>query len=171
MPDLIFIALTVVTVGGAILALEAKEIVYGAIGLAGSLFGVAAFFFLLDAPYVAVFQITVYIGAVAVLILFTVMLVKQESVAKETSPRSLTRVMGIITGLAVGIVFGLAVLGADLTQYVSPSSQTGFLQIGQLISTTYSPVLVVLALVLGASVVGALTLSSVDRDREGDKQS
>jgi len=65
-------------VGSAIFALEADEIVYGAIGLAGSLFGVAAMFFLLNAPYVAVFQIAVYVGAVAVLILFTVMLVRQE---------------------------------------------------------------------------------------------
>ena len=68
----------VVTVGSAIVALEADEIIYGAIGLAGSLFGVATLFFLLNAPYVAVFQIAVYIGAVAVLILFTVMLVRQE---------------------------------------------------------------------------------------------
>ena len=58
-------------------ALEAREIIYGAIGLAFSFFGVAGLFFLLDAPFVAVFQITVYIGAVAVLILFTVMLVRE----------------------------------------------------------------------------------------------
>ncbi len=74
------------TVGGAIVALEAEEIVYGAIGLAGSLFGVATLFFLLNAPYVAVFQMTVYVGAVAVLILFTVMLVRQEKWAKEVAP-------------------------------------------------------------------------------------
>jgi len=67
MADLIFLAMMVVTVGGAIMAVEADEIVYGAIGLAASLFGVAALFFLLNAPYVAVFQITVYVGAVAVL--------------------------------------------------------------------------------------------------------
>ena len=76
MADIVFLAMMAVTVGGAIVALESREIVYGAVGLAGSLFGVAAFFFLLDAPYVAVFQITVYVGAVAVLIIFTVMLVR-----------------------------------------------------------------------------------------------
>src|SRR5271157_2635973 len=101
MADLVFIAIMVVTVGGALMALEAKEIVYGAIGLAGSLFGVAAFFFLLDAPYVAVFQITVYVGAVAVLILFTVMLVRQEKWAKEVPAKSVTRIAGAMTGLAV----------------------------------------------------------------------
>src|SRR5712692_9836791 len=99
----------VVTVGSAIISLEAKEIIYGAIGLAGSLFGVATLFFLLNAPYVAVFQIAVYIGAVAVLILFTVMLVRQEKWAKELPTKSLTRFAGILTGLAITLTLALAV--------------------------------------------------------------
>jgi NADH-quinone oxidoreductase subunit J len=154
----------VVTVGGAIVALEANEIIYGAIGLAGSLFGVATLFFLLNAPYVAVFQITVYVGAVAVLILFTVMLVRQEKWAKEVKPTSVTRLAGIVTGLAVVVVTSLAALGSNLSSQTDLQNAAGFVQIGQLISTGYSPVLEVLALVLAASVVGALTLSRVDRE-------
>lgn len=154
----------VVTVGGAIVALEAREIIYGAIGLAGSLFGVAALFFLLNAPYVAVFQIAVYIGAVAVLILFTVMLVRQESWAKEVPSTSATRLAGIITGLAVTITIAVAVGATSLYSYVSLNNGATFVNIGQLISTGYAPVLEVLALVLAASVVAALTLSKLDRE-------
>lgn len=154
----------VVTVGGAIVALEASEIIYGAVGLAGSLFGVASLFFLLNAPYVAVFQVTVYVGAVAVLILFTVMLVRQEKWAKEAKPTSATRLAGIVTGLAVAIVTSLAAIGSNLSGQTGLKNAAGFLQIGQLITTGYSPVLEVLALVLAASVVGALTLSRVDRE-------
>jgi len=154
----------VLTVGSAIVALEAKEIVYGAIGLAGSLFGVAALFFLLDAPYVAVFQITVYIGAVAVLILFTVMLVREEKWAKEAPVTSLSKIAGIITGLAITIALAVAALDTNLSQYTTISNSATFLDIGQLISTGDAPVLLVLALVLAASVVGALTLSRADRE-------
>jgi NADH-quinone oxidoreductase subunit J len=166
MVDATFIAMMAVTVGGAIVALEAEEIVYGAIGLAGSLFGVAALFFLLDAPYVAVFQIAVYIGAVAVLILFTVMLVRQERWYKELPATSLSRLAGILTGLAIIIAFAFAVVSTDLSSYTQVQNTAGFLQIGQLISTGYSPVLEVLALVLGAAVVGALTLSRADREEK-----
>jgi len=154
----------VLTVGSAIVALEAKEIVYGAIGLAGSLFGVAALFFLLDAPYVAVFQITVYIGAVAVLILFTVMLVREEKWAKEAPVTSLSKIAGIITGLAITVALAVAALDTNLSQYTTISNSATFLDIGQLISTGDAPVLLVLALVLAASVVGALTLSRADRE-------
>jgi len=154
----------VVTVGSAIVALEAKEIVYGAIGLAGSLFGVAALFFLLDAPYVAVFQIAVYIGAVAVLILFTVMLVREEKWAKEVPVTSLTRVAGVLTGLAITIALAFAAYSTNLGQYTTIANTATFVDIGQLISTGDAPVLLVLALVLAASVVGALTLARADRE-------
>ncbi len=65
MADPIFIAVAVLTVGTAIIALEARELIYGAISLAISMLGIAGFFLLLDAPFVAMFQIAVYVGAVA----------------------------------------------------------------------------------------------------------
>lgn len=167
MADLIFIALMAVTIGGAILALESTEIVYGAIALAGSLFGVAAFFFLLNAPYVGVFQITVYVGAVAVLILFTVMLVRQEKWMKEMT-YSVDRVVGILIGLAIVGTLILAYTSSKLYGITTQAGNATFLQIGQLISTSLAPVLQILALVLAVSVIGALTLAKVDR--EEDKQ-
>jgi NADH:ubiquinone oxidoreductase subunit 6 (subunit J) len=154
----------VVTVGSALFALEAEEIVYGAIGLAGSLAGVASLFFLLDAPYVAVFQIAVYVGAVAVLILFTVMLVRQEKWAKEVPVKSGTKIAGIITGLAITITLALATIATNLSAFTKVVNTATFVDIGQLISTGDAPVLEVLALVLAASVVGALTLSRADKE-------
>jgi NADH-quinone oxidoreductase subunit J len=156
----------VVTVGSAIVALEADEIIYGAIGLAGSLFGVAMLFFLLNAPYVAVFQIAVYIGAVAVLILFTVMLVRQEKWAKEVPAKSLTRLAGALTGLAVIVALAFAIIAANLSQFSTIANNATFVDIGVLISTGDAPILLVLALVLAASVVGALTLSRADREEK-----
>jgi len=157
--------MAVVTIGGAMMALEAREIVYGAVALASSLFGVAAFFFLLNAPYVAAFQITVYIGAIAVLILFTVMLVRQERWMKEVT-FSFGRLLGTLTAGAIVVAFTAAFLGARL-YYVEPATNTvTFLQIGQLISGSFAPALEVLALVMAASVVGAITLAKVERKEE-----
>ena len=150
--------------GSAIFALEADEIIYGAIGLAASLFGVATLFFLLNAPYVAVFQIAVYIGAVAVLILFTVMLVRQEKWAKEVPAKSLTRLAGAFTALAIVVALFVAVVATNLSQFTTQTNGATFVDIGVLISTGDAPVFLVLALVLAASVVGALTLSRVDRE-------
>ena len=165
MADIVFFALMVVAVGGAIIALEAREIVYGAVGLAGSFFGVAALFFLLDAPFVAVFQIIVYIGAVAILILFTVMLVRQERWLKDAS-FSVGQLAGILTAGATAVALILAFSAAKLWEVTPSSNPPDFLGIGQLISTEFSPALQVLALVLAASVLGAITLAKVDREEK-----
>ncbi len=110
--DVTFYAMLVVTIGGAITALEAKEIIYGAIGLAFSFFGVAGLFFLLDAAFVAVFQLTVYIGAVAVLILFTVMLVR-EGRWMHDSPGHVGELAGVLTAAALALSLILSFLASN----------------------------------------------------------
>src|ERR687893_1985909 len=89
MVDAAFIGLSVLTVGSALFALESREIIYGAISLAISMLGIAGFFILLDSTFVAMFQIAVYVGAVAVLIIFTVMLVRTQALftTKEDKKR------------------------------------------------------------------------------------
>ena len=85
--DVAFIGLSVLTVGSALFALESREIIYGAISLAISMLGIAGFFILLDSTFVAMFQITVYVGAVAVLVIFIVMLVRTQSLFTANEDR------------------------------------------------------------------------------------
>jgi NADH:ubiquinone oxidoreductase subunit 6 (subunit J) len=159
--DAAFVALAIVSVGGAIAALEAKEIIYGAVGLAASFFGVASLFFLLDSPFVAVFQITVYVGAVAVLVLFTVMLVREgrwfgDSVGPSAS------VAGLITVAALVVSLVSSFFAAGLSNASEQASAPSFVDIGKLLTGQFAPVLEILALVLAASALGALTLAKVD---------
>ena len=161
--DATFIAAAVVTIGGAITALEAREIIYGAVGLAGSFFGVASLFFLSDAPFVAVFQIIVYIGAVAVLVLFTVMLVREGNWFKD-SPGPLAKATGIVTALALAITLILSFTGSVLKNATPQSSAPSFVGIGQLLTGPFGPALEILALALAASVLGAIALAKVERE-------
>ena len=161
--DATFLVATVVTVGGAISALEAKEIIYGAVGLAASFFGVASLFFLSDAPFVAIFQLTVYIGAIAVLVLFTVMLVREERILR-TSPNIVARIAGAVTAVALALTLVLNFTTAYLQNAPEQPSAPSFVGIGQLITGHYGHVLEVLALLLAASVLGAITLAKVDRE-------
>jgi NADH-quinone oxidoreductase subunit J len=160
MPDPVFVALSVLTVAGAILALEAKELVYGALGLGGSLFGVAALFILLDATFPAMFQITVYIGAVVVLILFTIMLVRRE---KWMEIKERVAVTGLVGAVAISLGISAIGLQAGLANWIGPdTSAVSYAAIGDQLITAYWPVLIVLALVLTASIIGALTLAKLE---------
>jgi NADH:ubiquinone oxidoreductase subunit 6 (subunit J) len=160
--DAAFVGMAVVVVGGAISALESREIVYGAIGLAFSFFGVAGLFFMLDAPFVAVFQITVYIGAVAILILFTVMLVREGRWMRD-SLGSPERLVGILTAAALAFSLALSFAASDLANTVESSAAPSFTGIGQFIAGPFAPALELLALVLAAAILGAMMLAKVER--------
>jgi NADH:ubiquinone oxidoreductase subunit 6 (subunit J) len=159
--DAAFIGLTVVAVGGAVSALEAREIIYGAVGLATSFFGVASLFFLLDSPFVAVFQITVYVGAVAILLLFTVMLVREGRWFGDSMGPG-ARVAAIVTVVALVASLVSSFVAAGLSTVGEQKTAPDFVGIGQLLTGTYGPALEVLALVLASAVLGALTLAKVE---------
>src|SRR6266446_9175309 len=118
MTDLTFLALATVTIASAILALEARDLVYGAAALGITFLGMAGLFFLLDASYVATFQIAVYIGAVVVLILFTVMLVGPQM---GEPPMELKR-LSLLTALQVSLLLGTAGSLTSATAFPGPDN-------------------------------------------------
>lgn len=160
MVDSVFIAISIITVGSAIMTLESRELLYGGIALAISMLGIAGYFIILDAPFVAMFQIAVYVGAVAVLIIFTVMLVRAPNTVtkKETKKRK-------IAGILIGVAFlGLAssIIGSStLTQLKFNEEAPVFdvQAIGKELLIYYSPVLIVLAFTLAAAIIGAMALA------------
>jgi NADH:ubiquinone oxidoreductase subunit 6 (subunit J) len=72
--DLLQIALIVSTVLLALLTVELKDMLHAVICLCGMCVAIGALFWLLNAPYVSLFQLLVYAGAVIVLFIATVML-------------------------------------------------------------------------------------------------
>jgi NADH:ubiquinone oxidoreductase subunit 6 (subunit J) len=161
MADPIFIAVAVMTIGSAIVALESRELVYGAIALAISMLGIAGFFLILDAPFVAMFQITVYVGAVAVLVIFTVMLVRTQALFSTIEAKG-RKLAGIIFMLIfIGGIGALLLLSGinnpSFGNFQRPAID--FTTIGKQMVTYYAPALIVLALTLAGSVIGALALA------------
>jgi NADH-quinone oxidoreductase subunit J len=67
---------TLLTLGGAIGVVTNRNLFRGTVWLMVSLFGVAGYFVLLSAPFLAAVQILVYIGAIAILFTFAVMLTR-----------------------------------------------------------------------------------------------
>jgi F420H2 dehydrogenase subunit J len=67
----------------SVLTVYSRNIVHSALYLLGTFAGVAALYIFLNAPFLGVAQILVYIGAVGVLILFAVMLTRK-SIMEES---------------------------------------------------------------------------------------
>jgi NADH-quinone oxidoreductase subunit J len=159
MVDAIFVGLAALTVGTAVIALEARELIYAAIALGISMLGIAGFFLLLDAPFVAMFQIAVYVGAVVVLIIFTIMLVRTQALFTMKEDRG-RKAAGIVLMLFIMAGMGAVLLLSSLNTSNSFSAPAvDFVQIGEQMVTYYAPVLVVMGLVLAGSVIAALALA------------
>jgi NADH:ubiquinone oxidoreductase subunit 6 (subunit J) len=161
MADPVFIGVAVLTVGSAIIALETRELIYGAIALAISMLGVAGFFLLLDAPFVAMFQIAVYVGAVAVLIIFTVMLVRtqaQFSVKEDKKRKGAGITLMLIIMTSLGALLLVSGLNGQFGNF-NDSEAIDFREIGEQMLTYYAPTLIILGLTLAGSVIAALALA------------
>lgn len=158
MADGVFLALAVLTIGSAIAALEMRSLIYGSIALMGSLGGVAGFFFLLDAPFVALFQLAVYVGSIAVLILFTVMLVRRELIFRKVEDKR-RRMAGVGLLLVFMVAVGAVVVSSGIHDMETDSAPVDFREIGADFLIYYWPALVVMALILSGAVTGALVLA------------
>ena len=72
-----FILIAIVTLAAALAAATLRELMHAALSFAVALVGIAAFFFLLGAEFVGLALVFIYIGAVAVLIVFTILLTRR----------------------------------------------------------------------------------------------
>jgi NADH:ubiquinone oxidoreductase subunit 6 (subunit J) len=168
MVDAAFLALSVITIGSAIAALEMRSLIYGSIALMVTLSGIAGFFLLLDSPFVALFQIAVYVGSIAVLILFTVMLVKRELIFKKIEdPKRKWAGIGLMLILMVAL--GSIILDSGLKTMVTDEPAVDFREIGEDFVTYYWPALIAMALILASAVTGALVLARRE-DVEGEQR-
>jgi len=163
-PDITFVVLTTVTLLAAIMALQAKELIYGAISLAISFIGIAGFFVSLDAPYLAMLQIAVYVGAVVVLILFTIMLVRREEADKDETGETGQSAAGLwLAGLLAVSIAGIAALAGPNLPATPPPGNLPVSQLGPVLAGAYPVPLVILALLLSGALLGALVLAKVDK--------
>lgn len=149
-----FIVIAIVMLSGALAAATLPKLIHAALCLVVMFVGVAALFFLLGAEFVGLVQVFVYIGAVAVLIVFTILLTRRD-VDKDRG----FNWGGVVISIAV---FGGLVWAILLTPGLSaPAAQIEPLtvkRIGEALMTDYVWPLQCVGLLLTAALIGALIL-------------
>lgn len=75
--QIIFIIVAGISLGAALMAVTTRNLVHAALWLILTLFGVAIFFVLLNAGFLAVAQVVIYIGAISILLIFVIMLTRR----------------------------------------------------------------------------------------------
>lgn len=161
--SLSFALLAAVTCLAAIAAMSLRHLVHCALCLVVALAGLAAVFLLLDAQFVGFAQVLVYIGAVAILIVFAILLTRGGEPAPEPI-MSASWVVGV--GIAV-LVFG-SLAATILSSFVIQSpgkpkadvvADVAVKNIGAKLMTDYVLPLEVIALLLTTALIGAVVIA------------
>ena len=76
--QIIFLLVALFTLGSGFMVVTTRNLVHAALWLVSTLFGVAVTYALLNAAFLAVVQVVVYIGAIAILFIFAVMLTRKD---------------------------------------------------------------------------------------------
>ncbi len=114
---LVFILLSVLAVGSAIMMITSKSPVNSVLWLIVVFFTISGHYILLNAQFLAIVNIIVYAGAIMVLFLFVVMLM---NLNKETEPVKNYRLqlIGIVAGGALLLLIISAIMKIDAQQLV-----------------------------------------------------
>jgi NADH-quinone oxidoreductase subunit J len=157
-----FIIIAVVTLFAAAAAMTWRNLVHCALSLVVALAGLAALYLNLGAQFVGFAQILVYVGAVAILIVFAILLTR----SGET-PNQAVLAPGWLSGMVVAAVvfaaLGWSVWHSEaLSPVPAPVPQATVKEIGDALMTRYVLPLEVIGLLLTAAMIGAVIIAMRD---------
>lgn len=75
--QVVFLLNAAITIVAGVMMVTARRLIHAALWLILTLFGVAVIFGLLEASFFAIVQVVVYIGAIAILVIFAIMLTRE----------------------------------------------------------------------------------------------
>ncbi|HAJ02546.1 MULTISPECIES: NADH-quinone oxidoreductase subunit J [unclassified Brevundimonas] len=161
-----FYLMATVTVVAALLVVTARNPVHSVLWLILAFFSAAGLFVLMGAEFLAMLLVVVYVGAVAVLFLFVVMMLDVDFVRLREGYARYLPLAAIVAGvlLAEMIMITLAVVqggvAADATApVVATADRTNIEAIGRVLYTDYVYFFQAAGIVLLVAMIGAITLT------------
>ncbi len=154
--QIVFIVSAALILASALMVVTSRNLVHAALWLISALFGVAVLYVLLEAGFLAVVQVVVYIGAIAIMFIFAVMLTRRDTRDHGPGLNASWPVVAVLSLLTFGGLF--AIVGQVPAKTAIPVSGDGLLALG---NALVSPELFVLpfevaSVLLLAALVGAV---------------
>ncbi len=159
----VFLIMVAITLIGGLIACNSERLVRSVAGLIVCFVGVAGLYYFLNSPFVAMMQILIYVGAVAVTISFAIMLAAPEEQKKIGPSGPLIGPFGFATAALLTGGFSILAIKTDW-QAVEKINDGSIKTIGIHLLTEYSMVFELVSIVLLIAILGALVIA-----REGRK--
>lgn len=154
-------ALTLVSAGGVMMS---RNLFHAVLFLIVSFIGVAGFFLLLSADFLAMAQVVIYVGAISVLILFAVLLTPRAGRGNDETAMLLP---GVLLAVCLTAVFLFVIFDADWsTVEDAPVVSAG--ELGQALVGPWILPFEIASVLLTAALVGATMLARSPEDEAED---
>lgn len=164
--SVVFWILAVLTLVGGLASVLLRNLVHCALAVTIAFLGLALMFLSLDAQFVGFAQILIYIGAVAILVVFAILLTRGSDLPKE-GVFSHTWGTGLVIAAGVFAVLGLAVIDSARAlpmESVAPVVSVHDIGIG-LVGRYVLP-LEIVALLLTAATIGAVIVAMHEKEKQ-----
>ena len=163
---LLFLVLALVAIISALGMLISRSAIYSALFLVLNFMTVAVFFLLLDAPFIAIAQVSVYTGAIMVLFLFVIMLLGAERSSKMQAirwqvPLAIALAMVLVLE-AVYIILGQRGVVPAVTSNL-PINFGSPAQVGTVLFSSYLLPFEITSVLLLVGMVGAIVLTKSEK--------
>jgi NADH:ubiquinone oxidoreductase subunit 6 (subunit J) len=156
---LLFTIFAILTVAGAVAAMSLRNLVHSVLALTVAFAGLAAVYLQLGAQFIGLVQILVYVGAVAILIVFAILLTRD----KEVIQQSIFAVSWKGSSVVVLAVFGTLAWtihhSATSQRAVLPQPEASMQQIGNALMLRFALPLEIIGVLLTVALIGAVTIA------------
>ena len=161
--QIIFLIAAAVILVSAVMVTLTRNLVHAALWLVATLFGVAVIFAVLEAGFLAVVQVVVYIGAIAIMFIFAVMLTRREMLDKgpQMNKRAwLAGILGVLLFALMVYMLSTWVGFNKLPTLVGDTDTLVLLGNSLLLQSAYLLPFEVASVLLLAALVGAVYVAS-----------
>jgi NADH-quinone oxidoreductase subunit J len=159
-----FYILALLTLVSAFCAMALRNLVHCALCLAVTFVGVAGLFLQMHAGFVAFAQILVYVGAVAILIVFAILLTRNADQAEEK--RATNLLLNIPLTAVIGAILLNAIHSTQLYSASQPATAPTVRELGRALMTSYVIPLELIGVLLTVALLGAVVLALPEREKE-----
>lgn len=156
-PTLVFVLLGLIAVVFAVMAVTLRNVFHCALSLAAMFFALSGVFILLEADFLAVVQILIYVGAIVILMIFAIVLTERITSEAIRQTNQLL-IPGFILCLVLAGGFVYLIRGALLPVTAPPAQKQTIVVIGRQLLSTHLEAFEVASVLLLAALVGAVFL-------------
>ncbi len=166
MATIAFVIYVLIILGGGIMAVGSASLVRALVGLIATMLGVAGMYMLMASPFMAMMQLLIYVGAVSVLVFFSIMLTDASAGGDESETGNMRQYFWALAGVvSVGGILSWLLMTRPTASNTLIPREVPLSDLGAGLFEQYFLAFELISVVLLVAMSGAVLLAWERRDK------